>query len=101
MFACWSQNGLCIQPNENLVSNVGAGPGATNFKVGHRTTEIPTVDLNQYVHPVAVFQNKEADRFTFNECIAPPKIPWVQQLRDSTGTQDAAEASALQRISFP
>jgi hypothetical protein len=40
------------------------------------------VDLNQYVHPVTVFQNKEADRFTFNECIAPPQIPWLRQLRD-------------------
>lgn len=51
-------------------------------KVWHRTSGIPTVDLNQYVHPVTVFQNKEADRFTFNECIAPPQIPWLQRLRD-------------------
>lgn len=29
IFSCWTQNGLSIIPNTNLVSNIGFGPGAT------------------------------------------------------------------------
>ncbi len=32
VFACWVQNGLIIQPNVNLVSNIGYGPEAANAK---------------------------------------------------------------------
>jgi hypothetical protein len=82
LFTCWCQNGLSIQPNENLVSNIGVGPDATNFKEGHRTLGLPTRELSECVHPTAIFQNKEADRFTFKEYIASPKIPWLQKMRN-------------------
>jgi hypothetical protein len=32
VFACWAQNGLIIQPNINLVSNIGYGPEAANAR---------------------------------------------------------------------
>jgi hypothetical protein len=81
LFTCWCQNGLSIQPNENLVSNIGVGPDATNFKEGHRTLGIPTRELSECVHSTAIFQHREADRFTFKEYIASPKIPWLQKMR--------------------
>jgi hypothetical protein len=82
LFTCWCQNGLSIQPNENLVTNIGAGPDATNLKEGHRALGIPTGELREFVHPTAIFQNREADRFTFKEYIASPKVPWFQKSKN-------------------
>jgi hypothetical protein len=82
LFACWCQNGLSIQPNENLVSNIGFGPDATHYKDGNRLIGIPTRELSDCVLPTAIFQNREADRFTFKEYIASPKIPWFQKFRN-------------------
>jgi hypothetical protein len=82
LFTCWCQNGLSIQPNENLVSNIGFGLDATHFTKAHRTLGIPTRELGEIVHPTAIFQDKEASRFTFKEYIASPEIPWLQKMRD-------------------
>jgi hypothetical protein len=70
VFACWRQGGLSIQPNENLVSNIGVGVDATHFKEGHSTIGIPTRELEECIHPAAVVRDVEADRFTFEEHIA-------------------------------
>jgi len=69
LFTCWCQSGLSIQPNENLVSNIGAGLDATNFKEKHSTIGIPTRELERLVHPSVIIRNKEADCFTFKEHI--------------------------------
>jgi hypothetical protein len=70
VYACWRNGGLAIQPNENLVSNIGMGPDATHFKSGHSTLGIPTGELDQCTHPAAVMRDEEADRYTFQEHIA-------------------------------
>jgi len=67
LFACWCQSGLTIQPNENLVSNIGVGPDATHFKEKHSTIGIPTRELGKLVHPLEVIRNRKADCFTFRE----------------------------------
>ena len=82
MFACWSQGGLSVQPNENLVSNIGVGPDALHFHQGHSTIGIPTHDLGECVHPMAMIRDKEADRFTFREHIA-IKQSWLQKMRNT------------------
>jgi hypothetical protein len=74
LFTCWSQSGLSIQPNENLVSNIGVGPDSTHFKEGATSTiGIPTRELGNLVHPSAIIRNREADRFYFEEHIAKSK----------------------------
>jgi hypothetical protein len=85
LFACWSQSGLSILPNENLVTNIGAGPEATHFRDGHSTIGIPARELDDYVHPDSVIRDREADRFMFYEHIRGPQSPedsnWVQTVR--------------------
>lgn len=85
VFACWRQGGLSILPNENLVSNIGAGPDATHFREGHSTLQIPTRDLGELVHPSEVVQDREADRFTFEEHMAPKQEPgtgnWLRSIK--------------------
>lgn len=69
LYACWRRGGLGIQPNENLVSNIGAGPDATHFKEAHSTIGIPIRELEEYAHPTAIVQDREADRYTFEHHI--------------------------------
>jgi hypothetical protein len=69
VFACWRQRGLSIQPNQNLVSNIGVGPDATHFKQGHSTVGIPAHEMGECVHPSAVIRDREADLYTFDEHI--------------------------------
>ncbi len=69
LFSCWRQQGLSIHPNENLVTNIGAGPDATHFQQANNTLGIPTRELEECVHPPAVIRDKEADRFIFEESI--------------------------------
>jgi hypothetical protein len=82
MFACWSQSALSVHPNENLVSNIGVGPDAVHFHQGQSTIGIPTRELGQCVHPVAMIRDKEADRFTFREHIL-IKQSWLQKMRNT------------------
>jgi hypothetical protein len=80
MFTCWCQNGLSILPNENLVSNIGSGPDATHFKNGGSTIGIATRELDVSTHPGTFVPNREADRFTFKEHIAPKKLPLINRI---------------------
>lgn len=69
VFACWRQGGLSIQPNENLVTNIGVGSDATHFKEGNSTVGIPARELRECVHPSIIIRDLEADRHTFDEQI--------------------------------
>jgi hypothetical protein len=82
LLTCWFQNGLSIQPNVNLVSNVGVGPDATNFKQPHSTIGIPTQELRELVHPKRMNRDIEADRFTFREHIAPEPVSHFQKFKN-------------------
>ena len=85
LFACWCQSGLSVLPNENLVTNIGAGPDATHFHGAHSTLGIPTRELTGLVHPPIVIRDREADRFTFQEHIggrpAGEHQNWIQRAR--------------------
>jgi hypothetical protein len=73
LYACWRNGGLAIQPNVNLVSNIGVGPDATHFKEGHTTIGIPTGELGPLSHPEKVVRDRAADQYTFEEHIAIPQ----------------------------
>jgi hypothetical protein len=86
LFTCWQQGGLSIQPNSNLVTNIGAGPDATHFKEGgHSTLGVAAHELDDLVHPDVVERDEEADRFTFDEHIAPKPAPisgpWLGRMK--------------------
>lgn len=82
LLTCWFQNGLSIQPNVNLVSNVGVGPDATNFKEAHSTIGTPTQELRELVHPRRMNRDIEADRFTFKQHIAPKPVSQFQKFKN-------------------
>jgi hypothetical protein len=61
-------DGLCIIPNENLISNIGFGAGATHTTdLGARSAGIPLGDIVTLSHPRHFVPEKQADLFTLHE----------------------------------
>lgn len=57
------QNGLCICPTDNLVSNIGFGSDASNAK--HQNSvfaKLRTKQINKIIHPTFIVPNMNADR---------------------------------------
>ncbi|MBR8827034.1 MAG: glycosyltransferase family 2 protein [Gomphosphaeria aponina SAG 52.96 = DSM 107014] len=68
-FACWSQNGLTVLPNVNLVSNIGFGEDGTHTFGDSPLANMPTEDIGEIIHPPFVVQHKEADTFYFDHIL--------------------------------
>jgi tetratricopeptide (TPR) repeat protein len=66
IFSCWSHNGLCINPHQNLVSNIGFGAEASHTKdVNSPFSNIPVEEMNfPLKHPPVVIRHRSADEFT-------------------------------------
>jgi FkbM family methyltransferase len=64
-FCIWLNQGLCIYPNVNLVSNIGFGSSATHtFDVSHKYSNLPSHELSIISSPPQIKRNKEADIIT-------------------------------------
>ena len=72
-YTIWSQNGLCIVPNENLVSNIGFGSDGTYCKDKNAVVaNIKTNIIKNIIHPDFMILNKEVDEFAFEKLNPPP-----------------------------
>jgi hypothetical protein len=67
-YAIWSQNGLCVVPNENLVSNIGFGADGTYCTDENAVVaNIKTNTIEKVIHPEFMLPNKDADTFSFEK----------------------------------
>ena len=58
-------NGLCIVPNVNLVSNIGFGKNAIHCKNNdNKFANMPTHEIKEITHPLFVIPDKKADIYT-------------------------------------
>lgn len=65
-FAVWHQNGLSVIPNENLISNLGFGSGATHTHDAYNIfAEMQVGSVDSYIAPSCVLPEVAADYFTF------------------------------------
>ena len=65
LFTFWSQNGLTILPNSNLVSNIGFREDATHTKGDSKLANIPTEAIGfPLKHPRYMMTNIQADEYT-------------------------------------
>lgn len=82
-FACWSQSGLTILPNTNLISNIGWGEEATHTKLADNpSANIPTSEmLFPLAHPPYVVRDREADQFTFERLFSAREMDLSQRVR--------------------
>jgi hypothetical protein len=71
LFATWAQNGLCIMPNVNLISNIGFGEEATHttWKDSQWANLPPTEMPFPLQHPSRILRDKEADDFFVKEVV--------------------------------
>lgn len=64
-FACWSQGGLSIVPQVNMVSNLGFREDAAHTRNAEdKNANLATMDLGQVIHPPFVVMNTVADQYT-------------------------------------
>lgn len=66
LYACWSQSGLSILPNSNLVSNIGFGPDATHTKNKSSPSRSSVTDIWDIKHPKFIIRDRKADDYTFD-----------------------------------
>jgi hypothetical protein len=78
-FACISNNGLCIIPNVNLVSNIGFGPDATHTKAPAQPAETGRI-LVPIIHPSFIIRDHYADDSFVKTYLMPRPSP-VTRLR--------------------
>jgi hypothetical protein len=68
LYTCWRERGVAIQPNVNLVTNIGASPDATHTKEVSPLIGIPHGSLSRIVHRKRVRADGKADRYSFEVC---------------------------------
>lgn len=64
-YTCWSQSGLSVLPNSNLISNIGVGSDATHTKSESSLLKMPTADIWDIKHPSFMVRDINADYYTF------------------------------------
>ncbi|MCX7984582.1 MAG: nucleotide-diphospho-sugar transferase [Bacteroidetes bacterium] len=73
-FALFLNRGLAITPNVNLVSNIGFSENATHTTDHfHDMANRPTYPITEILHPTQMIINIEADIYTMNRYLNPPK----------------------------
>ncbi len=87
-YSVWSNNGLSILPEKNLVTNIGFGSDATHTTDPEsKLAAIPVCDIGMLLHPLNVKINEAADRHTWKSIFQPsagvssaPKPFWPRKL---------------------
>ncbi|WP_017296824.1 hypothetical protein [Nodosilinea nodulosa] len=71
-YACWSNSGLTILPNQNLVTNLGFGQESTNTTdYSKLLAYLPTGVAEVIHHPSFVVRHAEADAYTAKTVFLP------------------------------
>ena len=66
-YALWTNNGLCINPNQNLISNIGFGQEATHTKDNNDLfSNRPLQPLTEIIHPRFIIENRQATDYSLN-----------------------------------
>jgi len=76
-YACWSQNGLAIEPSVNLVGNIGLGRPDASHTGGHNPllSELSkTQEMWEIRHPLFVVRQRDADNYIFDYIIGGKKL---------------------------
>ena len=64
-YTCFVNNGLCIMPNVNMVSNIGFGTDSTHTKDENSIfSNIEAKEIKNIIHPNFVLADQKADLFT-------------------------------------
>ena len=74
-YICFTNNGLCVLPNVNLVSNIGFGPESTHTKGNDSIfSQMEVEEISEIVHPEFLLADQEADLLTSKLCFSNKNI---------------------------
>ena len=76
----WTQNGLTIIPNKNLVTNIGFGGGTNTLVEIEGLSNIKRGTINEIIHPSFIYSDKIADDYTFNTKYNVKKFNFIKRL---------------------
>ena len=65
-FTVFSERGLSVVPNRNLVSNVGFGPDGTHCLAEDPLSNMPVSKIYPLTHPTSMLTNAAADAYNFD-----------------------------------
>jgi|GEM_PF-296078 len=102
-YTCWSQNGLTILPETNLVSNIGFRSDAVHTKDDSSSlANIPVSNIWEINHPTFVGRHPEADTFTFAHFFGGKQIeqPVMQTQANLQEVQSELEQARTQLSQF-
>ena len=101
LLTCWSQSGLTILPDVNLVSNVGFGSGATHTTATEsRLANLRTFELYDIQHPPLVVRNQIADQFTYSHVFRDPRpriVRWASKIGKTLQRMENATSRVFRR----
>lgn len=66
MYTVWYNDGLCILPNVNLVTNIGFGEDATHTKKSNGKDETRSGGIDKVTHPKEALLDQEADEYAYD-----------------------------------
>ena len=73
----WFNDGIAINPNKNLVSNLGFNEDATHTKKSdHKFANLPVGKLNTLIFNDTFVVDSQADQYTFNKIFEGYKLRW-------------------------
>lgn len=74
-YSCFINNGLCVMPNVNLVSNIGFGKEASHTKDQNSIlSNMKIKNIQKIIHPNFVLADQEADLLTSKLCFGNKNI---------------------------
>jgi hypothetical protein len=87
-FAVWSNYGLSILPNCNLVTNIGFGADSTHTTSESNLAYVALQPMERIIHPTAMVPDITADTYTFKKIFETPFLykvkigvkGWLKQL---------------------
>jgi len=75
LYTCFINNGLCIMPNKNLVSNLGFSKEGLHTKDKNSIfSEMEAEEITEIIHPKFILTDQEADFFTSKLCFSDESI---------------------------
>lgn len=67
IYTCWSQSGLAIAPNQNLISNLGfSREDAAHTRGESFRSRLATTEIGKIKHPLFLVRHQEADSYSFD-----------------------------------
>ena len=99
-FAMWNHGGKAALPQVNLVSNIGfRSDGTHTVDAAAKLAFVPIHDAGALEAPSNEARNEEADEFTFNQVLSPPKQEAAKKASSAqkgSKTENALERSRVE-----